>query len=477
MEKHIIISSLNNLAAILHNGCLYKFVVNDHTYQLGNIYFGSIARVFPTIKSIFITIQINRKYQNGFIHVNDLLAIRNRNNSVIILKQKLCVQIIKEAFFGKNPRLTTHINIPGKYLIFSPVTKIMYISRKISNIADREYLKSFALLLRPYSSGGIFFKFQASQISDEIIIEEWQNLKSRWIIILKIMLCNTHEQSLLLYKDNNILKKVIRDLYNLQTQAIFIDRIEDRKKLRNYLKYWHRSTFNEELKIYILSLNHFLSNFQFHTVIAKTSKCRVELIPTGYIFIENFEALTLIDVNSGIIDKYQYPSGLVLILNCSAAKEIAYQIKIRNISGIIIIDFIDMTSKKDQLELLRYLHKLFKHDIISTQIVQFSELGLVEITRKRVGKSILEIWNNNQIYFSFIMKLPFLQDYLTTSIRLNKYSIYLVSKLFFNSVVHHSIYLKETSHPHRFLLNKRIEYSKTKYFINRVVQNFQFYLK
>ena len=403
MEKNIVISSLNNLAAILHDNYLYEFIINDSTYQVGNIYIGTIARIFPTIKAVFVGIQINKKYKNGFNHANDLLLLRNKKNvpslSVIVLKQKLCVQVIKEAFFDKNPRLTVNVSIPGRYVIFSPLNKIVCISRRILHNNEKEYLKSLALLIRPLSFGGIFFRNNAIQVSTDVILEEWEILKFRWKLIIKIMNQNLKLQSFLLYQDSNISKKIIRDFYHLQISSIFVDLPQALKKIRFYLEYWSCLTLNPNLKLLVVS-KQLLERFKIHSAIAQAYSFRVELLPAGYIFIETFEALTIIDVNSGIFDKQKHPIGLVLILNCSAAKEIAYQIKTRNISGVIVIDFIDMISKKDQLELLRYLHKLFKYDYAQTQVVQFSELGLVEVTRKRTGKSILELIINSYPNFS-----------------------------------------------------------------------------
>nr|YP_010336666.1 ribonuclease E [Rhodospora sordida]UNJ15072.1 ribonuclease E [Rhodospora sordida] len=480
MEKHIIISSVNNLAAILHEGYLYEFIMNNPLHQLGNIYIGKVARVFPTIKAIFVTIQINRKYKNGFIHNNDLSGIKNRRDAslpnIVVLKQKLCVQIIKEAFFGKNPRLTVNISIPGRYVIFSPINKIVCISRKISRVAEKEYLKSLALLLYPLSSGGIFFKYHSSQVSSYLIIEEWKTLKFRWAIILKIINQKTHLHSFLLYQDSDILKKVIRDFYHIQVHSIWVDIPLNIKKLRFYLKHWHCFILNPNLNISLIS-NHLFNNFRLYSAIAQASTSRVELLPAGYIFIENFEALTVIDVNSGIFDKYKYPSSVVLTLNCYAAKEIAYQIKTRNISGIIVIDFIDMRSRKDQLELLRYLQKLFRLDLIPTQVVQFSELGLVEVTRKRSGKNISELLNNYQMYFSLAKTFSYFCSSIKDISSSCSSSSYLFSRLSLSSMNISLNYFKEIKKSNLFLTKKRIQYSKKIYILNFFLQQTRIYIE
>ena len=469
MEKNIIISSLNNLAVVLHDGYLYEFIINDPTYQVGNIYMGSVARVFPTIKAIFVAIQINRKSKNGFIHANDLFALRSKKNStlstIVVIKQKLCVQIIKEAFFGKNPRLTVNITIPGRYIIISPSNKAICISRKISDLDEKSYLKSLALLLRPISSGGIFFRKHAGRIDSSIILDEWKTLKLRWNLILKIINQNLEYQSFLVYQDSDILKRVVRDFYHLQIGSIFIDSQQSVKRLKSYLQRWSCLLLNPKLNILIVQ-KQLLEYFKIYSAIAQASSFRVELIPSGYIFIETFEALTIIDVNSGIFDKQKYPLDLILILNCSAAKEIAYQIKTRNIAGVIVIDFIDMISKKDQLELLRYLHKLFKFDKVQTQVVQFSELGLVEITRKRIGKSILELLANSRFNFS---KLYFSPSFLTSvdsKILPANQSSYLSARSNLNTV---RSYMCTTNYA-LVLDSTIIQYTKKKYHLNRIIQ-------
>nr|YP_010336470.1 ribonuclease E [Goniotrichopsis reniformis]UNJ14876.1 ribonuclease E [Goniotrichopsis reniformis] len=475
MEKHIIISSLHNLAAILHDGYLYRFIINDPTYQLGNVYLGTIERVFPAMKALFVTIQINRKYKNGFIHINDLLSSRNCKNTtftiIVMFKQKLYVQIIKEAFFGKNPRLTTSINIPGRYIVFSPSNQIICISRKISNPLEKEHLKSLALLLRPLFLGGIFFKSVASKVNEDIVIQEWKNLKARWIVILKLINSNTKISALLLYKDLDLIKKIIRDIYTNKIRAIFIDSHRSKYKIYSYLEYWSDLILNPSIRIYYLS-NLFLNSYRFYFLIAQALQCRVQTIPTGYIFIENFEALTFIDVNSGILEKYRYPSDLTLSLNCLAAKEIAYQINIRNISGIIIIDFINMISKREESELIKYLYRLFKNDNNFPQIVQFSKLGLVEITRKRIGKNLLELLNSYQPFFLLPRQLSFQNQHFKHTLESsnNLFAFYLLSKIQLNCTYNYSSHLRVISKSNLFFNNKHIQYNKTKFFVNTILQ-------
>nr|YP_009296820.1 ribonuclease E [Bangiopsis subsimplex]AOM66163.1 ribonuclease E [Bangiopsis subsimplex]ARO90477.1 ribonuclease E [Bangiopsis subsimplex] len=472
MEKNIIISSLNNLAAILHDGYLHELILSDCTYQLGNIYLGSVNKIFPKVRAIFITVQINRKYKNGFLHVNDLLKLRNGKrfflNTTVVFKQKLYVQVIKEAFFGKNPRVTTNITLAGRYIVFSPLNKVLCISRKIEDIKEKEYLKSLGLLLTPFSSGGIFFRQYANKVSNSMLIEEWKILKLRWQIILRSINYNLNIQYSLLYKDSDILKKVIRDFYNLEICSIFVDHLNIEKKINSYLKYWYKYNVYSSPHIYIIS-RYFLEIFKLHSILSQISSFRIELIPAGYIFIETFEAFTFIDVNSGIFDKQKYPVSLILALNCSAAKEIAYQIKIRNISGIIIIDFIDMNSKKDQLELLRYLHKLFNNDTVLTQVVQFSELGLVEITRKRGGKSMFEILLNYQTNFIFC-ELNMLSASIKYIEKVFTKSSYLCAKFHLFSTINTLNLFKRIPHESVIFSHRCIQYNNKKIFLNTVIQ-------
>lgn len=480
MEKSIVISSLNNLAAILHNEYLYELIVNDHNYQLGNIYMGTVNKVYPTVKAIFVTIQINRKYKNGFIHANDLRISKSQKsyyqNTIIVFKQKLYVQIVKEAFFGKSPRLSINITLAGRYIVFSPLNKIVCISRKIVSLNQKEYLKALALILLPLSSGGMFFRRNASKISTVVILEEWKLLRLRWILLVKYINCNSHLQTCFIYQDVDLLKRVIRDFYQAQIKYIFVDSLNSFQKLDTYLHFWKCFHTKKFPKTYIVS-SYFSETFKLHSALSQISSVRVELIPTGYIFIESFEALTVIDVNSGFLDKYKHPLSLVLSLNCCAAKEIAYQIKTRNISGIIIIDFVDMNSKKDQLELLRYLHKLFKLDKTLTQLVQFSELGLVEITRERTNKNIFEILLNNQVSsFSSKSYNKLFQSLNSVKIpTLSTSSLTVQNSLNLNDIKQDSF--KNKVIEKASFLNKRLQYSKKKYFLNILTQKNIFYIK
>lgn len=475
MEKYIIISSLNNLTAILQDGCLNQFTIQSTTYQLGNIYLGSVSRIFPTIKAIFVTIQINRKYKNGFIHVTELVS---RNGSgrlasfkAIVIKQKLYVQVIKEAFFGKNPRLTQNINIPGRYLVFSPTHTKIYVSRKISSYKERDYLKSLSILLFQLSMGGLFIKYNASRVSDKVIIEEWKILKKRWNIILKLVNHKSFLKSMVLYQDCSILKRVIRDFNSVGAHRIFVDTAYSLKKLQLYLDIWQIS--NSVTRIYAMPEN-ILDNFQLHSGIARISNCRVNLHPAGYILIEHFEALTVIDINSGILDRCKYPAGFILILNCTAAKEIMYQIRMRDISGIILIDFIDMLSKKDRLELLRYMHRLFRSDVVTTQVIQLSELGLIEITRKRDRKNLLEALSDYNAYFFFKRTLSSILDLIKYNTFLYSVPSYLSSKILLNRINSYNDYNQKM--PIIKLMLKPINSTRRYHFLNSMIQSTPLYL-
>nr|YP_010336271.1 ribonuclease E [Chroodactylon ornatum]UNJ14677.1 ribonuclease E [Chroodactylon ornatum] len=469
MEKYIVISSFHNLAALLHDGYLYELIINNSGYHLGSIYLGSVARIFPNLKAIFVIIQMNRRNKNGFISIHDLNYLRNKNylsiSKIVLVRQRIHVQVIKEAFLAKSPRLTTNITMPGRYILYSPMSKVISISRQIVVLEHKEYFKSLALLMRPFSSGGIFFKYNAHEVDSSRIFQEWETLKTRWQVLLKISNQKIHLESCLLYQDSNFLKKIIRDVYNSQVQSIFVDSSQCSKKLRFYLKHWQCDQFNPNSKIYVVATQ-LLHNFKIQSAMLQAFKLRVDLIPTGCIFIETFEALTVIDVNSGISEKQKYPVKLIPILNCSAAKEIAYQIKMRNIAGVIIIDFIDMQSKKDQLELLRYLHRLFRFDKAHTQIVQFSELGLVEITRKRTEKNISEFLQSHQVFFSSldstlslkgIKNNNFIKSYIQ-----KRLALYQASQKFthFNNVVRSKFFLRM----------ERIQYRKKKLFFNTFLQ-------
>nr|YP_009402807.1 ribonuclease E [Compsopogon caeruleus]ARX96156.1 ribonuclease E [Compsopogon caeruleus] len=396
MKKTLILSDLYNIAAIVINNKIQEFVFSNRKHQINNIYIGLVNKIFPSINAAFVDLDQGSK--SGFIHFSDLSILKRRSNNtkfsndlitdILKNEQKILVQITKEATISKGPRLTSNISIIGKYMVLMPFSKNISVPRTIKNINERSYLKSLGILIKP-TTMGLVFRSSIIGISEDIILAELHNLKKQWFFIQKLALKCTPPY--LLYNDNNLTKRIIRDYFDNNTRII-IDSQKSFYSICKYLYLWKYSIDKKNKFLELLNIDqnildlYFLSNTLF-TALNK----KVELPLGGYIILETLEALTVIDVNSGAFNKSSNSKETIYKINLSAAKEIAYQLKIRNIAGLVIIDFIDMQSQREQLHLLEYFCKYLSLDNIKSQIVQLSELGLVELTRKRRGKSLHEL--------------------------------------------------------------------------------------
>nr|WCH58042.1 ribonuclease E [Cystoclonium purpureum f. stellatum] len=399
MVKKIIISRFNNIAAILQNNKIQEIIPINDTYQVNDIYIGTVQKIFSSINAAFIKLSKNGK--SGFIHISDIKPLKknrhlNQVTEILSINQLLLVQIIKEPTLNKGPRLTTNINLSGRYLVLMPFCNIICISHKIHDQNERIHLHSLAMLLKP-SMMGMLIRSAAQGIPTETLIADLNSLKQQWNFIEKLAISSSFP--CLIYKEKDLIKKIIRDHYEKNIDSIIIDSENNLKQIQYHLKKW-QCTGN--VKIQVNKTPDILEQFHIKETILKALKSHVKLSSGGHLIIESNEALTVIDVNSGSFNKSDNSKEAILRTNFYAAIEIAYQLKIRNINGVIIIDFIDMLSKQDQLQLLEHFSKLLKLDNAKPQIVQLSALGLVELTRRRRGQSLQELFSTkSHSYLSY----------------------------------------------------------------------------
>ncbi|KAI0556389.1 Ribonuclease E (chloroplast) [Gracilaria domingensis] len=397
MIKKIVISQYKNLAAILNNNKIQEIVTINNLYQVNDIYIGTVEKIFSSINAAFI--KLNKSGKSGFIHINDIKHIKKGKHiknieEILSINQVILVQIIKEPTIYKGPRLTANIHLHGKYLVLMPFCNTICISHKIYDYNERTHLYSLAVLLKP-SKMGLLIKSSAEGIQENIILDDLDDLKKQWNFIEKAIISNS--SPLLLYKDENLIKKIIRDFYENNITKVIIDSKEGLNQLNYYLYKWNclSPRHNTKLQLYNQS-KCILDQFYIKHAIDNALKPKVKLPYGGHIIIESNEALTVIDVNSGSFNKSGNSKEAILKTNFYAAIEIAYQLKVRNINGVVIIDFIDMSSQGDQLQLLEHFSKLLKVDNARPQIVQLSELGLVELTRRRREQSLKELFTNDR---------------------------------------------------------------------------------
>ncbi len=390
MSQQIIIAEQARIAALLTDDRVDELIVAQGQYQIGDIFLGTVENVLPGIDAAFINIGESEK--NGFIHVSDLGPLRLKKGAFGITellepKQKVLVQVIKEPTGSKGPRLTGSISIPGKYSILQPYGQGVNISRKINTETERSRLKALGVLIKPPSTG-LLFRTEAEKIKEELLIEDLEYLIQQWENILKVSEASNPPN--LVKRDDDFSLKILRDHIKESTKSVIIDSKFSVKRAKDFLINYESDI---DIEFHDNSLNqHIFEKYEIEKTIQKALQPRVDLPSGGYIIIEPTEALTVIDVNSGSFTRSANSRQTVLWTNCEAAVEISRQMKLRNIGGVIVIDFIDMESRRDQFQLLEHFTSAIKDDSARPQIAQLTELGLVELTRKRQGQNIYELF-------------------------------------------------------------------------------------
>lgn len=396
MPKQIIIAEQHRLAAVFWEDQIQELVVATGSHQVGDIYLGVVENVLPGIDAAFVNIGDSER--NGFIHVTDLgpLRLKRRAGAITELltpQQKVLVQVMKEPTGNKGPRLTGNISSPGRYLVMMPYGRGVNLSRRIRSESERNRLRALAILIKP-AGMGLLVRTEAEGKSEEAIIEDLESLQKQWEAVQQE--ATSTKAPALLNRDDDFIQRVLRDMYTADVNRIVVDSHTGMKRVKQHLLSWSGGRTPEGVLIdHHRDRLAILDYFRVNAAIREALKPRVDLPSGGYIIIEPTEALTVIDVNSGSFTRSATSRETVLWTNCEAATEIARQLRLRNIAGVIVVDFIDMDSRRDQLQVLENFNKALKEDKARPQIAQLSELGLVELTRKRQGQNIYELFGES----------------------------------------------------------------------------------
>lgn len=461
MVKKLVISSRHNTAIIIHKNKVQEFIVVHNSYQVSDIYLGVINKIFQSINAAFVNLDINNK--SGFIHVNDSGPLKRKQSitdvtKIFTINQKILVQIIKESTLHKGPKLTANITLCGRHIILMPFNHTICIARSISNLKQRNTLKALAILFKPLKMG-LLFRQDSAGINEDILLKELNVLRKQWNFIEKSVI--TGNSPYLIYRNNSIVQKILQNFYNFSIKNIIIDSQQGFSQLRKYFHSEFHSLQQRNIKLQLLKPQEFytVNSTTFSKIISGLGN-HISLPLGSYISIEVSEALTTIDVNSGSFTNIPNPRATILMTNCLAANEIGYQLRKRNITGVIIIDFINMHKKKDQLLLLKHFSNVLENDHAKPRIVQLSELGLIEIIRQRKGKHVIELLNenwlhNNRYYYYTNTYANNLQ-----SINLYNRSLTTANKLFEHMLIitqsySHSIFFKRIFTSFQYIICKK----------------------
>ena len=394
MPKQIVIAEQHRIAAVFSEDQIQEIIVATGSHQVGDIYLGTVENILPSIDAAFIN--IGDKDKNGFMHVSDLGPLKLKRQAgpiteLIVPQQKVLVQIMKEPTGNKGPRLTGKISLPGRYLVLMPYSKGVNLSRRIRTESERNRLRALGILVKP-AGMGLLVRTEAEGVSEDAIIEDLESLQRSWDAI-QAEAMSTRPPSLL-NRDNDFIQRVLRDVYSDDVNRIVTDTESGFERTRKHLTSWSDDgrVPTGILLDYHKDRTPILEYFRVNAAIRESLKPRVDLPSGGYIIIEPTEALTVIDVNSGSFTRSATARETVLWTNCEAAVEIARQMRLRNIAGVIVVDFIDMDTRRDQMQVLEMFGKAIRPDKSRPQISQLSELGLVELTRKRQGQNIYELF-------------------------------------------------------------------------------------
>ena len=413
MTKEIIINATNEETriAILEDSNLVELFVERPEYErmVGDIYKAKVSRVLPGMQAAFIDIGHE---QNAFLHFSDVTESyqghfadfependeknvkKKRHNGVFDVAKKMkknqdiLVQIIKEPISTKGCRVTTEVSLPGRFLVLIPSHNHVGISKKISNQKERKRLKNIARQILP-PNFGLIIRTVAEGVHDNAIRSDLNTLIKSWQKIEKDI--KEHPAPRLVYKDMAMASSIIRDLFSADVDKVVVDSRKLMREIVSYLKYVAPALAKKVS--YYRSKNPIFDEFNIEREIEKMSESKVWLRNGGYIIIEPTEALVSIDVNSGKFIGKQDHENNSLKINLEAAREIARQARLRDLGGLMVIDFIDMNFEDNKQKVYQELRKEFNKDRSITKIEELSRFGLMEMTRQRVRPSVLRTIN------------------------------------------------------------------------------------
>ncbi len=379
--------------AVLEDGKLVEYYMERPGSErpAGNIYKGKVVNVLPGMDAAFVDIGLEK---NAFLYVGDVALNRDdfefksqRKSDmpdirdVVKQDQELLVQVVKDPLGGKGARITTHVTLPGHMLVLMPTMDYVGVSRRIEDETERERLKALVEEVRPKGMG-VIVRTVAEGCNGEEFTREIKELVALWEEIdHTVKRKNTPS---LIHRDSDLLMRAVRDLCSQDTKEFIINNKEEFERVKALAKrlapLWKGEIIYNDTDIF--------QEYQMESKVDRTLARRVWLKNGAYLVLDHTEALTVIDVNSGKFVGTSHLQDTIVKVNKEAAAEIARQVRLRDIGGIIIIDFIDMQDEGSQQEVVDALKKALKRDRTRTNVVGMTGLGLVEMTRKKIRQRV-----------------------------------------------------------------------------------------
>ncbi len=391
-ELLINVTPMETRVAAVENGVVQDVYLErtQNRGLVGNIYLGKVVRVLPGMQAAFVDIGLERA---AFIHASDLSPSRDADKNLPSIQQlvhegkQLLVQVVKEPISTKGARLTTHLAIPSRYLVFMPKNEHLGVSQRIELEAERDRLKAMVNAIKvelDISGHGYIVRTAAENCSETELRADMNYLKRLWRALQEKM--TSFKAPALVYDDLPLYTRATRDLIRADVERIRIDSKETFDKTLEFVRKYTPEV--EHLLEYYPGERPIFELFAVEDEIQKALQKRVDLKSGGYLIIEQTEAMTTVDVNTGAFVGHRNLEETIFKTNLEAVTALARQLRLRNLGGIIIIDFIDMVDLEHQRQVIRMLEKMLERDYAKTKVTGVSELGLVEMTRKRTRESL-----------------------------------------------------------------------------------------
>ena len=415
MKREILINATprETRVAILEDDQLVELLVDrpEARRMVGDIYIGKVEAVLPGIQAAFVNIGTEK---SAFLHASDLVVDDDKEDEdeededddsppdappkrepsgpippiqdLLKRGQDLLVQVTKEPISTKGPRVTAQISMAGRFLVYMPFASRVGISRKIGERAERQRLREQVQKVLPPDSGGVIVRTVGEDVTEETFTRELQTLMANWKRINR----KTHfvRAPSLVHRETSLTRGLIRDIFSTKVESVQVDSKQVFNEIVEYLK-GIAPELLDRVRLYEEEVPLF-DKHEIEPEIRDLFKRRCDLPSGGYLIIEPTEALVSVDVNSGRFVGKKDPEKTIFRTNMEAAREVARQLRLRDVGGIIVTDFIDMDTRTNKDKVLQELRLHLSRDRARTKAFQVSDLGLIEMTRQRVRQSHLQ---------------------------------------------------------------------------------------